>query len=318
VQAVSAEGRPLWQFTSPRGAAIRAARCLDIEGKGSDCVALGDESGRLWLLDGMGRQRWQTELPKYRGMTSDVRTIFGADVDGSGVAKIACGATSWQYFVFDAQGAMLWKHVMYAHAATVGVAADLDGDRRQEVLAANTYYNVNAISPDGKRLWTTPAIGPETTALAAADLDGDDRPAVIAGVDSGDLHAFDARGKARWKINLGDRVTAIMPTTSPQGKPWLVCAAQSGNLFAIDAQGKIAWRCPLPDGAQALATGSEPGDPFAVAAGSAGVIVVDRQGRVVARGTTEGQAENVFRQGRMLVVLTDRGVLQGFALEKTP
>jgi len=316
IQAVLAGGKELWRYDSPRHDAIRGLACIDVDGDGSDEIAFGDAAGYLGLLDGQGKLRWESELPRYRGLTSDVRTIFPAHLRDRNRADIVCGAASWQYFAFDVGGRMLWKHVIYAHAATVGCAADFTGDGRQSVIAGNTYYTLNAIASDGKRLWRSSNIGPEMTAVAATDLDGDGQREALTGVDSGYLHAFDRKGKALWKVNLGDRITAILPAQGPS-KVCLLVAAESANLFALDGAGRIVWRCALPDSAKAAVANPRTNDPIAVAADSAGVVLVNQQGKIVGRGSVPGNATSLVLLDDCVVAATDRDTLMAFPLRPT-
>lgn len=176
----------------------------------------------------------------------------------------------------------------------------------------------NLIGPDGRRRWLSAAIGPEITALAAADLTLSGHPQIFAGVDSGDLLAFDRRGKQLWRTNLGDRITALLPVDlASDGGKLLICAAESATVFAVRKDGSLAWRCPLPDGAGGAAAAHTPaGWRLAVAAGDAGLVLLDSSGRLVAHGPTASRATAVTIVGQQAIITTAHGTLEAFSLNR--
>jgi hypothetical protein len=258
------------------------------------------------MLGPDGQLAWEVVLPKFRGITSDVETVFPADLNGDGRAEIVCGCASWQYFALDAAGKQLWSNVIYAHSATVGQAADVDGDGKQEVIAGNEYYCLNLIGHDGKRLWSTGSIGPEMTAVGAVNVDADPQPEILVGVDGGYLHCFDGDGKELWRVNLGDRVTRIIGMdVNGDGRDEIVCSAESSHVFAVGRDGAILWRTGVPDGAADLAVTTE--GTLVAAAGSGGIIELDKSGKPMAAGTTGARIERVLSCGDRAVAVTSDG-----------
>ncbi|MBM4049924.1 MAG: hypothetical protein FJ279_32915, partial [Planctomycetes bacterium] len=315
IRALTADGQPLWTFASDDRAAINCLACADVDGDGKAEVMYGT-AGRLGLLGSDGKERWRAEPPKFRGLTSDVMTVFPADVNGDRKTEIVCGCASWQYFAYDAQGKMVWKNIIYAHSATVGCAADVDGDGKDEIVAGNVYYRLNLIDHDGKRLWNAGNLGPEMTAVAAADVNGDKRPEILTGVDGGNLHCYDRTGKELWVINLGDKVTRILAVDlNGDGKDEIVCSAESAHVFALNTDGRILWRTALPDGVSDLALVRGKGKAlFVAAAGTAGVAVLDGDGKVLAVATTQDRANSVLLSDGRAFATTAKGAVEAFEL----
>jgi len=315
IEAVS-DDTTLWSFSTDQRAAVNCLACADVNGDGVDEVLYGADGERLGLLSADGTELWHVHPPAYRGIPADVITVFPADVDGDGRPEIICGCKDWLYCAYDAAGKLLWKHVIYAHSATVGCAADLDGDKRDEVVAGNAYYSLNLIAHDGAKLFEGGRLGPEQTAVAAADVNGDGKPEVLIGTDLGELLCFDATGKVLWEANVGDKTTRLLTVDlNADGKPKVLCAAESANVFAFDGTGKQLWRTALPDGVGDLAVRQAGGVlQLVAAAGSAGVAVLSASGEVLALAPTPGRAHALVVTGTQTAAATDRGALAAFTL----
>ncbi len=313
VRAISSQGDTLWTWADGQHAAVNALACADVDGDGRDEVMAG-VGRRLVLLGPGGRQRWAAEPPAYRGIQSEVMTVFPARLDPAKPPAIVGGCRSWQYFAYDAAGRQRWRNVIYAHSATVGCAADFDADGRDEIVAGNAYYCLNLIDDNGRRMALSSSFGPEQTAIAGADLDGDGRAEALAGTDGGDLVCFNAKAKVLWKQNLGDRVTCILVRRTPQGVR-LYCAAESAHVFCLDAKGAILWRRALPDGVHDLAAvQTAAGTRLVAAAGTAGAVALKLDGSVAARCPTPGAALKLAVLDGRVVVATDSGKLAAFDL----
>ena len=316
IRAFTADGQALWSRRLAEGSAVHALACADVDGDGRDEVVYGSAGARLGLLSADGADLWQVEPPVFRGIPGDVMTVFAADVNGDGRPEIVCGCRNWQYFAYDKAGSMLWKHVIYAHSATVGCAVDLDGDGKEEVVAGNAYYQLNIIDHDGTRFSRADRFGPEQTAVAAGILDTDGTPSVLVGTDGGELICFDPQGKRRWTANVGDKVTRILVLPARGARPGRVsCAAESAHVFCFGATGTLEWRTAVGDGVTDLAVFRTPeGDRLAAAAGAEGLVVVDSDGAKLAVGRTRGRAVRLAVIGSRAIVSTDRGELEAFVL----
>ncbi|HPA19357.1 MAG TPA: PQQ-binding-like beta-propeller repeat protein [Verrucomicrobiae bacterium] len=317
IVAMGPGGKPVWSFTRADHGPINCLACADTDRDGRAEVIYGGNLGQLGLLTDGGQERWHASPPPFRGIRSDVMTVFPGDVSGDRKPEIICGCRSWQYLAYDAAGKMLWKSVIYAHSATVGCATDCDGDGRDEVFAGNAYYCAQMLDDDGRQLWRVGNIGPEMTAVAALPVPGPKAHNDIAfGVDGGELHCLDPRGKERWRTNLGDRVTRIARADlDGDGADEIICSAESASIFALRADGRTLWRRPLPDGAADLAVARGPsGARVLVAAGDAGLLALDAKGEVLASGETQGRAESVVIAAEGAIVATSTGRLTAFAL----
>lgn len=320
IMAVTDRGQARWTYDTESASPVDALACADVDGDGRAEVLFGGRSARLGLLGGDGRLRWQATPPRYRGLPSDVKTVFPGDVDGDGRPEILCGALSWQYFAYDRAGQMLWSSVIYAHSATVGCACDLDGDGRQEIIAGNAYYQLNALRPDGRRLWVAGTTTPEMTAVAAGNVDAGPQPEVLCGMDGGDLFAFDGAGKPLWRTNLGDRVNRILLVNlDADPAQEIVCAADSASVVALKGDGRVLWRSFLPGGCSDLAVqGQGSAATIAAAAGPAGFVLLDARGHIHARAATAAKAERLVLAGPQAVVATQSGEMEAFGLPTTP
>ncbi|NLY02525.1 MAG: PQQ-binding-like beta-propeller repeat protein [Rhodopirellula sp.] len=318
LSAISPAGRQtLWTYEFPDLASIDAVACGDVDGDGKAEVLFGGERARLGLLGGDGLLRWETNPAKFRGIASDVKTVFPADVTGDGRPEVVCGCASWQYFAYDATGTKLWDSVIYAHSATVGAAADLDGDGKAETIAGNAYYTLNVLNPDGRRRWVAGTVTPEMTAVAAGDVDGQPAPEVFCGMDNGDLFCFDGEGKERWRVNLGDKITriALVDLTS-DGIAEIVCAAESAQIVAVEGDGSVLWQAALPAGSADVAlldSGEKP--RLVAAAGRAGLVVLDSLGKPVAHAPTGASADHLVLSGNHAVAITGEGRVEVFRMK---
>ncbi|MBT3377428.1 MAG: PQQ-binding-like beta-propeller repeat protein [Lentisphaerae bacterium] len=315
IRAFSPDGQALWTHVTEDQAAINTVACADVDGDGQDEVIYGADAARLGLLDFAGKERWHAEPPEFRGIRSDVITVFPADVNGDGRPEIVCGCLSWQYLAYDATGEMLWKNVIYAHSATVGCAVDLDKDGKDEVVGGNAYYCLNTIDHDGKRLVKADRLGPEQTAVAAADVDGDGQVEILLGTDGGELICFATDGKRRWTANVGDRVTRIVCLRTPQSGNGarILCAAESAHVFCFTGDGKRVWARSVGDGATDLALVDSAGsNVIATAAGSRGLLLLDLAGTPLAQAPTKGRAMRLTVLDGKLVTTTDQGRIQAF------
>jgi len=313
IAALSAAGEKLWTWTGGEQSAIHCIVCAALNSDGRCEVAYGRSQATLVALSSAGEPMWSVALPQFRGIASDVMTLAAAQLDDDKGPELVAGCKSWQYFAFEGDGKQLWQNVIYAHSATVCRADDFDGDGKDETLAGNAYYRVNLIDHDGKRMWLAPGnIGPEQTAASSADVDADGRPEVLVGTDGGDLYCYDGDGSQLWGANLGDKVTRVIPVDlTGDAKPELACTAESANVYALNADGTVLWRTALPDGASDLAVqGSGTDARLLAAAGSAGLAVLDGQGRLIGIGATDGRAKAVAAAGGLAIASTSTGKVE--------
>ncbi|MFP3902865.1 MAG: hypothetical protein ACLFWB_01365, partial [Armatimonadota bacterium] len=316
IRAFGADGSELWGLQIPARRPILDMTCADVDGDGRDEIIYGGLAARIGLVSADGEELWFDNPPKYRGIASDIQTVLAADVTGDGLPEIICGADSWQYFAYDRNGNMLWKNIIYAHSATVGHADDFDGDGKAEIVGGNEYYRANLIDDDGSRIWRYGRFGPEQTAASSADLNGDGVPEILLGTDDGDLLAFDTSPAQMWKVNLGDRVTRVIPVDlNGEGETELACAAESANVYLLAADGSTIWRTQLHDGVSDMVL-DDTGDELILlaAAGASGVAAIDMEGGVRSVADVSGRARQVAVAAGRIAVTTDQGTVEVFEL----
>jgi hypothetical protein len=222
IVALSASGKKLWQ-TKVNGAVTALAA-----GKG--LVVYGTDAATLGVLSADGKKVAETKPPMYRGVSSRVRTITLADLDGDGVEEIVIGCDSWQYMAYSPALKLIWKTVYYAHGATVGHVADLDGDGTPEIIAGNAYYSLQILNNRGKIISRgSGSFGPEQTAVTSC------KGMAILGTDGGTVLAFDPKGGRLWEANVGDRVTTLRCDVVA-GKQRIIAASESGYVWALDLE----------------------------------------------------------------------------------
>jgi len=82
------------------------------------------------------------------------------------------------------------------------------------------------------------------------------------------------------------------------------------------ADGRAIWRRPLPDGASDLAASEDPsGLRIWVAAGHAGLVLLDAKGRIAAVAQTAGRAESIAILRLGAAVSDSNGTITAFASE---
>jgi outer membrane protein assembly factor BamB len=318
VRALDEAGKVLWTYSGAIKGRVNSLACADVTGDAKAEVMVGGNGQVLSLLAPDGKLLWTVSPPRFRGIASDVITVFPADVNGDRRPEIICGTLNWQYFAYDAAGKMLWSHVIYAHSATVGCAADLDGDGKDEIVAGCVYYTLNVIDHDGSRMWRGSPVGPEMTAVAAADVTGDGKPEVFTGVDGGELYAFSPTGDKLWQLNLGDKVTRMLPLdVNGDGKQELVCAAESACVFAVDGAGKIVWRTTLPDGCGDMAVRRAADDKpeLVVSAGAAGLMTLGADGKITGQHAVGRTTQMVVSPGTDVFVAGESGSVAAVTLQ---
>lgn len=303
IVALDGDGKQLWRVDV--GGRVTVLAAADLNGGGRDAILYGGDSDHLGVVDAGGNSLAKVRIPQYRGIPSVVRNITVADLDGDAVPSIVVGVKSWQYLAYSPTLELEWKHVIYAHSATVAEVADLDGDGKLETVGGNAYYRMNIINSDGTGRLQAGRFGPEQTAVTSCDLTGNGKREVVFGTDGGDVLAFGLTGALLWESNVGDRVTSMCPRVM-DGVPVVVTASESGFVTALDPKGAARWRLSLGEPVRRMIP-FEGG--FVCAASGAGVVRISSRGRVLAVAPTPAPVVDVVKlEHGCAAILTDGSV----------
>ena len=318
IMAVAADGTMRWNYDTEGRSSVDAIACSDIGRRRPRRGPLRRHQsaiGRFW--GGDGRLRWQTQPPRYRGLNSDVETVFAADIRGDGRPAVVCGCLSWQYFAYDAKGEKLWQSVIYAPL-------------RQRWLCGRPRRRPEGRDHRWQRLLPAQRAGArrETSLGRCHDRPGDhgrgcrqyqrrfQARGCSAAIDGGDVICFDAAGKQLWHTNLGDKITRIvLSDLDGDGVQEILCASDSAQVVALKGDGKVLWRYFLPGGCADMAVrGQGPNLLIAAAAGVSGLVVLDSAGHMRWQNSTSGNAQHLAIVGSQVVVSTGEGAIESFRL----
>lgn len=177
--------RQLWKYA---GASPFLSVALgDIDGDGRAEVAAGSYAGRLCVLDGAGKLKWEAKTDE----EGSVGAVAVGDLTGDGQAEVVAGTSDSGIYAFSGAGKRLWHlptklpGVAMRKAEMLWVRSlsirDLDGDGRAEVVAGSRpHAMVTVVSGEGQPLWRKnfpDIMGRWSTALVQPlDLTGDGKP----------------------------------------------------------------------------------------------------------------------------------------------
>jgi outer membrane protein assembly factor BamB len=210
------DGSLLWKMKSDGGPFDASVALVDLDGDRKLEILAGDSStGKLFCLDGAGREKWSIKLPNSTDSPPAV-----ADLDGDGVLEIVVG-TMWRrggkgdvtVYRSDTRE-VVWQRQVAGCVQSEPCLIDLNGDGALDVIVTS-WRGDNAVhafsGKDGAALWTFETMDDGDTAKTHLGL--------YHGVSAGVL-----RKGGELRIAFG------------------TCSSSRGTVYVLDAKGKLVWK----------------------------------------------------------------------------
>jgi hypothetical protein len=298
------EGALAWSRAFP--SRLNDVAAVDVDGDGTDELAIAGQDGRLSLLRADGTALWERQLQHYR-VAPYVNLVRVGDVDGDGRPEIIAGGNNWRFHAFSAAGDELWNYEA-VHPSRSGAVSDLDGDGKAEVLCGTHYYSMSVLKPDGTRKWAA-SFGPICFDVATGAFDGDNTRGVVCGSGDGSLYLFDAAGQRRLALATGDEVrTVTTADLDGDGRDEALAGGYSHLVYCVDGKGTLRWRVDLGEPVAFVRPVPTPAGTLVAAMTTEGTVAtMDGHGRLAARRRLDGGVTTVTVLDGTLAVGTTRG-----------
>ena len=209
IQALEADGTPIWTYLEEDGSAP-LVRCpvaaVDIDGDRYPEIFAAGRFGPF-CLNADGALRWQTLL----GHDFASSVVIG-DANGDGKPELYCASSDDNAtYCFDAlTGAVRWCAPMIGKAdvypsSSIAVG-DLDGDGVQEIVSADALGYVYCLDAAGHRRWLFETSKRTHAAPSLGDVDGDGVVDVLVTCGDHFLYCLDHRGYQKWRYAADRRL----------------------------------------------------------------------------------------------------------------
>lgn len=293
VVAINAGGEVLWR--APVGTGYgKCAAAYDLDGDGRPEVVVGGSDMKVHCFDADGNERWVTDCPadpyypEIEPAPGTVDVIAAGDINADGRGEVVFGASNWFAYALDADGAVLWRSLNFAHPPLDITLADVTGDGRLSALIATRYNTANLFDADGRVIDRVSAgYHGIPMRVATGDLDGNGLVELIAGSRIGGVHVKEHRGERAWDLNLGSQVTDVAAEDlDGDGLPEVLACSSNHYLLCAEADGTLRWRRNLGGAARQMAIGDLDGDgapEIVVAVAGQAPAVVGAEGELLGR-----------------------------------
>ncbi len=252
--AFAADGSVRWRFRAD--AVIYAAQVLDGPG-GPPRILVGDDSDRVYLLDGEGRALWQTRL--------DGRVTHLASLGD----ELLAGTWAGTLTALDPVGSVRWTAHLPGVPVSLAVAPIADAD----ILVGLDSGHVVGLAADGHPVWDK-RVADEPVVAQPCSLAN---IAWVSGDRSGNLVAWDADGTRLWEFRAGGGLPVWAEANLPEGPTLVVGAGDPVNrVIALSPEGEMRWQSAVAGGVWDLATADldDDGSPEILAATEGGTVTV--------------------------------------------
>lgn len=308
--AFAADGSVRWRF---RAEAVIYAALVLAGPDGGPRVLVGDDSGRVYLLDGEGRALWQTRLD---GRITHLAALRDMLLAGTWTGTLAA---------LDSEGAARWT----AHLPGAPISLAAAPIAGADILVGLDLGHVLGIAADGRIVWDK-RVSDGSVAARPSALQG---IAWVSGDQAGALAAWDADGARLWEYHVGGGTPVWAEADLPHGPALIIGAGDPARkVCALSPAGEALWCVGVAGGVWDLAAADVDGDGEAeilTATEGGTVTVLSGAGQMrgvwyapsrvvgvrVAALQTGAEPRVVLREGRFVHVLEP---VAGSALSPTP
>jgi len=264
-----------WQFRTPFGETDSSPAVGDLDDDGLPDLVLCSTSGRIFALDGNGREKWYFDTGE---TISNAPTLTDLH---TGHPLVYAITNPGKIFCLDGQsGARIWDFSMPSAVdwgATLIVAADIDTHQGTEIIAADNGGHLICLSDQGTPLWQITNKSGFNTAPAVADIDLDGKLDILIGTSTVPLVCFSGHGEKKWQFSEGKSCgsSPLICDLNQDQKPEIL-VGRNESLTLLDNQGKVQWDYQMRKSIHdAIAVGDLDGD------GKEEIIAVDLFGQAV-------------------------------------
>ncbi len=247
------DGQRLWKYTRD-GKATDFRHLLAVNGPDGTEIAFSDSRGHLYLVDAIGRLRFEMTTTAFR------ISAAGVSSDKEGRQELIFGTEDRDLWAVRQDGTVVWRApVSGPIGRSLPIVANLGA--APTVLVATpfvgAFQGIFAFDAEtGAKLWTAPSLLQSYHSIAVADLDGDGSTEVLYGDKSTHITCTDRKGQRRWSTHLDGHGVFFAPAIADlggKGRATIFQAVRAAglngkSLYALDSQGKVLEALELPGG----------------------------------------------------------------------
>ncbi|MDX1412665.1 MAG: PQQ-binding-like beta-propeller repeat protein [Candidatus Promineifilaceae bacterium] len=294
-----------WQYSA--SGRITQAQVADIDGNGIDEFIIGDENGRVELVDAGGTPRWRFVAP---GAVTAITTLNAVDFDPF-ASEVLVGVPN-MLVMLSSTGEEIWRTRVTPRNISPTIQPgeppetagewedsqdvlpvaispyDYNSDGQAEILVLLQSGNLLLYDIEGEYLWQETNYGsnPDDVLpyLLVYDFDQDSRDEIVFSVFNprrfGQVILIDD-GKVQWEIPTSGRVTAlsILPQDT-EDPPQIAIGTSLGQVQLVEYSRLQNWLRTLNQPVSSLASIPIPqGNALAVGTSVGTVVAFDQEGR---------------------------------------
>ena len=217
-------------------------------------IFVGDSSGCLTCLDGLGNEVWQKKMAVIGESAAVV-----CDLDGDGAIEVVQSDATGKVWVLDAlTGEVRREAKVEGHAVSPSLG-DLDGDGLPELVISSGNGIVYAMDGDGTILWQHQIGGTSlswSTSAAVIFATAQGEPRVMAASADGKVYCFDATGNVLWQRPVQGPVASGISVGDMDldGCADIFVVTQLGVIYRFDESGRVMWEIDMKS--RSLAAGA--------------------------------------------------------------